>query len=372
MVEEITAALSRMAGLFVIARNSSFTYKGRSVDVRQVGQELGVRYVVEGSVRRAGDRVRITGQLVEAATGAHLWSDRFEGTLADAFDLQDRTAEGLAGAIEPTLRRAEIERAHRKPTDSLDAYDLFLRALPLVLAMTPKANSEALQLLHRALALDPEYAVASALRSWCHGQRYQRGWGHANEAQEQEAAESAARHALAAGQNDPTALAIAGYIVALVARDFDAGTHALRRALVLNPNSALALGHMAVVHCLVGDYAAVINEAEQSIRLSPLDPMIYLPLVALAYAHLFTGRAEIAFTHACRAVEARPGFDVPDCVAVAALVELGRLDEARYAAGRLLAKFPDFRIARRRRAGWRDVERREAFIAALRKAGLPE
>ena len=292
MVEEITTALSRISGLFVIARNSSFTYKGRNVDVRQVGRELGVRYVLEGSVRRAGDRVRITGQLVQAATGAHLWADRVDGTLEDVFDLQDRVAEAVAGAIEPTLRRAEVERARRKPTDSLDAYDLYLRALPLVLTMTPDANREALQLLERAVALDPAYAVASAIKSWCHGQRYQRGWAGDHEDEERQAAIQAARQALAVGGDDPAALAFGGFVVAMVGRDCETGIDALRRALALNPNSALALGLGATVHCLLGDYSATIEQAQRALRLSPLDPMSYFPLVALSYAHLFTGRAD--------------------------------------------------------------------------------
>ena len=171
IVEDITTALARVSGLFVIARNSSFAYRGKAVDVRQVGRELGVRYVLEGSVRKAGERVRITGQLIDAQSGAHLWAERFDGTLADVFELQDRVAEGVAGAIEPTLRGAEIERARRKPTGSLDAYDLYLRALPHVFTPTAEDNREALRLLEQALALDPNYAVALGLKAWCHLQR---------------------------------------------------------------------------------------------------------------------------------------------------------------------------------------------------------
>ena len=176
IVEDITTALSRVSGLFVIARNSSFAYRGKAVDVRQVGRELGVRYVLEGSVRKAGERVRITGQLIDAQSGAHLWAERFDGTLADVFDLQDRVAEGVAGAIEPTLRGAEIERARRKPTGSLDAYDLYLRALPHLLTLTAEDNREALRLLEQALALDPDYAVALGLKAWCHLNAYLRSW----------------------------------------------------------------------------------------------------------------------------------------------------------------------------------------------------
>ena len=176
IVEDITTALARVSGLFVIARNSSFAYRDKAIDVRQIGRELGVRYVLEGSVRKAGERVRITGQLIDAQSGAHLWAERFDGTLADVFDLQDRVAEGVAGAIEPTLRGAEIERARRKPTGSLDAYDLYLRAIPHLLTLTAEDNREALRLLEQALALDPNYAVALGLKAWCHLDACLRSW----------------------------------------------------------------------------------------------------------------------------------------------------------------------------------------------------
>jgi TolB-like protein len=373
MVEEITTALSRISGLFVIARNSSFAYKGRNVDVRQVARELGVRYVLEGSVRKAGDRVRITGQLVEAATGAHLWADRFDGTLEDVFDLQDRVAEAVAGAIEPRLRRAEVERARRKPTDSLDAYDLYLRALPHVFAYTAADNREAMWLLDRALALDPNYAVARAFEAWLCGQRYIRGWvlDEVADAADRLAAESAARRALADGAEEPTALTVAGVVLALIAGDHAAGLAALDRARALNPNSAIAWGFGATVNCFAADYSAAVAHAERALRLSPLDPMRYYPLVALACAALFTGRAEDAVRYAADAIQANPGFDVPYCLMIAGLVELGRMDEARTAAARLMTVYPNFTIARRRRANYRDSQAFGRYLAALEKAGLP-
>jgi adenylate cyclase len=291
IVEDIITALSRTKWLFVIARNSSFTYRGRAVDVRQVGRELGVRYVLEGSVRKAGERVRITGQLIDALSGAHLWAEHFEGILADVFELQDRVAEGVAGAIEPTLRGAEIERARRKPTESLGAYDLYLRALPHLVTPTAESNREARRLLDQALALDPDYAVALGFKAWSHLHAYLHSWAGEGEA-ERIAGEQAARRVLTLGQDDPTALAMGGFVLSLLAHDHEAGLAALSRAVTLNPNSALAFGASALVHCFAGDYDTAIEHAKRSLRLSPFDPLSFRPLIALANAYLFTKRYE--------------------------------------------------------------------------------
>jgi adenylate cyclase len=371
IVEDIITALSRAKWLFVIARNSSFAYRGKALDVRQVGRELGVRYVLEGSVRKAGERVRITGQLIDALSGAHLWAERFEGVLADVFELQDRVAEGVAGAIEPTLRGAEIDRARRKPTDSLDAYDLYLRALPHVFTTMAEGAREALRLLDRALVLDPGYATALGFKAWCHLQSYLHGWIGDAEA-ERVAGEQAARRALASGRDDPTALALGGLVVSLLARDHEAGLGALGRAVALNPSSALAFGASALVHCFAGDYGTAIEHGRRALRLSPFDPLAYRPLIALAFAHLFTDGYGEAAECAARAIQANPGLDVSHTILVASLVELGRLEEAHVAAGQLMAAFPMFRIVQRRRAGFRDIARFEAYLAALRRAGLPD
>jgi adenylate cyclase len=371
IVEDIITALSKVSGLFVIARNSTLAYRGKTVDVRQIGRELGVRYVLEGSVRKSGERVRITGQLIDALSGAHIWAERFDGTLADVFDLQDRVAERAVGAIEPTLREAEIERARRKPTESLDAYDFYLRALPHLLTPTAEENCKALKLLERALAIDPDYAVALGLKAWCHLNAYLRSWaGHGDT--ERTAGERAARRALASGQDDPTALASGGFVLSLLAHDHEAGLAALSRAVALNPNSALAFGASALVHCFAGEYDTAIEHGQRALRLSPFDPLGSRPLIALAYANLFTGRHEAGAEYAARALQVNPGMDVSHALVVASLVELGRLEEARAAAGRLMAAFPTFRIARRRRAGFRDTARFEAYLAALREAGLPD
>ena len=231
--------MSRIRWLFVIARNSSFTYKGRAVDVKQVGRELGVRYVLEGSVRKAANRVRITGQLVDAASGGHLWAQRYEGTLDDIFDLQDRISESVVGAIAPQLERAEIERAERKPTESLDAYDHFLRGMARFHAGTQDGLDNALSCFRKAIALDPEFASAYGMAAWC---LFSRSLNGRMEDPEQEIAEGTrlARCAVDLGKSDAVALARGGHALAHFSRDLDTGIDFLDRALVLNPNLAAA------------------------------------------------------------------------------------------------------------------------------------
>ena len=221
VVEDITMALSRFRWLFVIARNSSFTYKGRAVDVKQVGRELGVRYVLEGSVRKAGNRIRIAGQLIDAETGAHLWADHFEGALEDMFDLQDHVTASVVGAIAPKLQHEEIKRAARKPTENLDAYDYYLRGLAKVRRSTAKeANREALQLFHKAIELDPALACAYGMAAWCYVLRKARGW-MIEHVQESAEATRLARKAVHLGRDDPVALCMGGYTLAFVAHEFD-------------------------------------------------------------------------------------------------------------------------------------------------------
>ena len=239
VVEDIITALSRIRWLFVIARNSSFTYKGRAVDVKQVGRELGVRYVLEGSVRKAANRVRITGQLIDATTGAHLWAERFEGTLDDIFELQDQVAASVVGAIAPQLERAEIERAKRKPTESLDAYDYYLRGMANLHRGTREAIDEALPLFYKAIELDPDFASAYGMAAWCHFWRKVNGW-MTDRAQETAEGARLARRAVELGRDDAVALTRGGHALAHLAGDLDGGIALLDRALVLNPNLAAA------------------------------------------------------------------------------------------------------------------------------------
>ena len=286
IVEDIITALSRFRQLFVVARNSSFTYKGRAVDVKQVGRELGVRYVLEGSVRKAANRVRITGQLIDVSNGAHLWADRFDGGIEDIFDLQDQVTASVVGAIAPKLEQAEIERARRKRSDSLDAYDLYLRALPYVNAKSLDETKLALPLLEQALAIDPDYAIAHAYAAWCHEQLFMHG-GH--DADDRSIALRHARAALASGRDDSSALAIGGFVVAMLDRDFATALSVLDQSLALNSNSALAYGFSALVRAMHDDHDRAIEHAERALRLSPFDPLRNVPQAALS-DHLFRQR----------------------------------------------------------------------------------
>jgi adenylate cyclase len=334
MVEEIITALSRIRWLFVIARNSSFTYKGQAVDVKQVGRELGVRYVLEGSVRKAGGRVRITAQLIDTSSGAHLWADRFDGSLEDIFDLQDKVAISVAGVIEPTLRQAEIQRARRKRPDSLDAYDLYLRALPFAYTSMPEDADKALGFVEQAIRLDPDFAAAHAIIAWCQEQRYLRG------GLDEGARAIALRHArlaIAMGGDDATTLAIAGLVIGfLEPREYEIAVSAFDRALALSNSSALALGFSAVTRAWRGESTIAIDQAEQALRLSPSDPMSNIRYMAIAIAHFAAGRFEEAAAAASRAIQANPRFSPPYWMRAAALANLGRIDDAEAVAQQLL------------------------------------
>ena len=321
IVEEIITGLSRIKWLFVISRNSTFIYKGKPIDVKTVGRELGVRYVLEGSVRRSGNHVRVTGQLIETETATHVWADRYDGTLGDIFALQDEMTMSVIGAVEPTLRKAEVERARRKRPDNLDAYDLFLRALPFAATAMPEDADKALQLLEEAIRLEPDYAVVHGFIAWCHEQRYLRGGLHA---ETREAARKHAHAAIAAGSDDAMALAMGGFVIAVMERDYATALDALDRALALSPSSALAFGFSSIVRAWMGDDATAIEHAGIGIRLSPYDPLIYLPYVGLAYAHFFAGDFVEAASAASRASQANPRFSVPCYLHAAALIRLGR------------------------------------------------
>jgi adenylate cyclase len=270
ITEDITTALSKVHWFFVIARNSSFTYKGRAIDVKQVGRELGVRYVLEGSVRKGGNRVRITAQLIDTTNGAHLWADRFDGLLEEVFELQDKVAISVAGVIEPTLRQAEIERARRKRPDSLDAYDLYLRALPYAVAAMPEDADKALPLLGQAIELEPDFPAAHAMIAWCHEQRYLRG---GMQEETKNAALRHARQAIAAGGDDAAALATAGFVIAVAGRDYETALTAFDRSFALSSSSALALSFSSIVRAWKGDDAIAVEQANRALRLSPFDPM---------------------------------------------------------------------------------------------------
>jgi len=370
MVEEIITALSRIRWLFVIARNSSFTYKGQAVDVKQVSRELGVRYVLEGSVRKGGNRLRITGQLIDALSGAHLWADRFDGELEDVFELQDKIAISVAGVIEPTLRQAEIERARRKRPDSLDAYDLYLRALPYASTPMPEDADKALALLGKAIELEPDYAAAHAIISWCHEARYLRG---GMQEETRLAALHHARLAIAGGSDDAAALAVAGFVIAVCGHDYETALSAFDRSFALSGSLAFAFGFSSLVHAWKGDDAIAVEQANRAIRLSPFDPLIYLPYIALAYAHFAAGRFEEMVAAASLASQANPRFTPPLILHAAALGCLNRKEEAKAVLQRLLKLQPRLTVATAvLSARYVDPENIAALGNALRRAGLPD
>jgi adenylate cyclase len=369
MVEDIVTGLSRIKWLFVIARNSTFVYKGKAIDVKTVGRELGVRYVLEGSVRKAGNQIRVTAQLIDSTNAGHVWAQRYDRALDDIFAVQDELTMSVIGAIEPTLRKAEIERARRKRPDSLDAYDLYLRALPFASAAMPEDADAALPLLEEAIRLEPDYAVAHGMIAWCHEQRYLRG-GLREEVRI--AASRHARAAIAAGGDDASALAMGGFVIGVVEHDFDSALDALDRSIGLSPSSAHAYGFSSVLRAWTGDDATSVAHAESALRLSPYDPLIYLPYVGLAYTHFFSGRFEAAISAADRALQGNPRFSVPAFLKTAALARLGREAEAAASARRVLELQPGFTIASLVDSEFTSPERLTMLAEALRRAGLPE
>ncbi len=372
IVEEIITALSRIRWLFVIARNSSFTYKGRTVDEKQVGRELGVRYVVEGSVRRSESRIRITGQLVDASTGTHLWADRFEGRLDDIFELQDQMANGIVGAIASQLERAEIERARRKPTGNLSAYDNYLRAMPHLHRGTREAIDEALPLFYKAIQLDREFASAHAMAAWCHFWRKINGWMIDRERESVEGARLA-RLAVEYGNDDAVALTRGGHALARLAGDVEGAIALVDKALVLNPNLAAAWFLGGFLRAESGDPEVAIEFFTRAMRFSPLDPEMFRMQAGMALSHLFAGRFDMASSWAERSFRQLPSFLLAVAIIAASQALAGRAEQARTAIEHLGRLDPTFRVSSLQ--GWIPIRRPEhlvLFEAGLRLAGLPE
>jgi TolB-like protein len=372
MVEEIITALSRIRWLFVIARNSSFTYKGRAVDVRRVGQELGVRYVLEGSVRKGGDRVRITAQLIEAETGAHLWGDRIDGPMKDVFDLQDLVASSVAGAIEFPLRQSEIERSGRKPTGRLDAYDLYLRAHALFSKGGAAALDEAVALLRQALAIDPSYAAAAGLIGNIRvAQDYS---GIVLLPDEIADALSFSRRAIDAGVNDPEALTNGAAALALLGGEHATAMRAFERALALNPNSARGWVECAAMHCAANRPEAAIEGVQRAIRLSPVDPFSFGFYWVMGYALMLAGRYEEGLGWVDRCLHDRPSHHPAIRGRVALCGYLGRTAEAREWIARLLEVNSAMTIAGFKAFGEKFLSPATLaiWVEGLRRAGLQE
>lgn len=372
VVEEIITALSRFRDLFVIARNSSFTYKGRAVDVKQVGRELGVRYVLEGSVRKAGNKVRITGQLIDTSTGAHIWADRFDGGADDIFDLQDHVTASVVGAIAPKLERAEIERAMHKATESLDAYDYYLRGLANFHLLSRKATTEALSLFSRAIAIDPNFASAYGMAALCYDQRTAGGW-KADDVDERAEATRLARRAADLGRNDAAALCMAGLVLAYVDGDLENGGAFIDQALALNSNLALAWLYSGWMKVYLGEHDSAIDRIARAMRLSPHDPRIFEMQTAIACAHYLAGRYAEALSWAEAAARGQPNFASTLRILAASYAMAGRQEHAQKAMARLREHDPALRISGLKdRFPIRRPEDIARWEAGLRKAGLPE
>jgi TolB-like protein/class 3 adenylate cyclase len=359
MVEEIITALSRIRWLFVIARNSSFTYKGQTVDVKQVGRELGVRYVLEGSVRKAGQKVRITGQLIDALTGTHLWADRFDGSLEDIFDLQDKVAINVAGVIEPALQAAEMRRSAARPTTDLSAYDLYLRALAVFFPITKERIFEALGLLSQAIAIDRHYAPALSWAANCHRYIVRDGWAEEPETSRRKACDLA-RLALQAGENDPTILADAAQVLAY----FGAMIGLVDRALTLNPSFARGWYVSGILRLWAGQPDLAIEHVETALRLSPRERMGQ-PLVVMGVAYFFKRRFDEAASRLLLGIQDNPGYPLSYRFLAAYYAHMGRLDEAHAIVARLRAITP---LVVPSDLPFRNPEDRELLLSGLRLA----
>jgi len=362
MVEEIITALSRIKWLFVTARNSSFSYKGQSPDVKQVGRELGVRYVLEGSVRKAGQRVRITAQLIDAASGTHLWADRFDGSLEDVFDLQDKVASSVAGVIEPALQAAETARSAGRPTSDLTAYDLYLRGYAMVL-VSARQSPEALRLMEQAIARDPRYGPALAWAAFCCLRLVRDGRSEDRKADALKGADFA-RRALEVAGDDPGILGNAAIALAYFGEDIGAMMALVDRALALNPNYARGWHNSGVIRLWAGQPDIAIEHFEAALHLSPR-ARVGSSLAFIGHAYFITRRFDEAVPNLLLAIQDDPSYPMSYRVLAACYAHLGRLDDAREVVTRLRAitpvVIPDASVLR-------NAEHRELLISGLRRA----
>ncbi|SLN75259.1 adenylate/guanylate cyclase domain-containing protein [Oceanibacterium hippocampi] len=373
MVEDIITALARFPDVAVVARNSTFVYKGQAVDIRKVATVLGVRYVLEGSARKSGNRIRITGQLIEATSGTHLWADRYDGDLDDAFDLQDRIVASIVGAVQPTLLNAEIKRVQQKPDGSLNAHDLYLLAQPHALSLHPDENLKAISYLDRAIELQPDYAPALAFAAWCRVQRVRRPTWVPAGPDDIGAATALARRALSAGPDDAVSMAVAGFSLVTLKVDYTTGLDAVRHAVDLNPASSFVvfMAGSAMIWC--EDFERGLPLLKQSVAFGPKEPGYYLCLNLIAAAELLRGRPEEALEAAQRAATLNPGSESSYWVLAAALAQVGRLPDARAALAKFLEVAPGATAAGLREAlPIRSPDSLEKVIDSLREAGLPD
>jgi TolB-like protein len=369
MVEEIITALSRFKWLFVIARNSSFTFKGKVVDIKEVGRRLGVRYVLEGSVRKASGKVRIAGQLIDAMTGAHIWADKFERDLTDVFALQDEVTVAVVSAVEPKLRQTEIEMATRRPLENLTAYDLSLRARQKSTLRTREGFAESIRLAHRALDLDPR-SISAAVAA-ANGHFNNVGLGFSTDPQfDRSEAIRLVRLALSLDENDERALSTAGLVTALFIGDDETAIDYSDRAVATNPNSHFVWNYRGWVYQIAGQYEEAIRSFERGIRVSPLDPVIHNYLAGIGFALIELRRFDEAVAFFKRALRQNSSDGVAFRGLASALAHLGRDVEAREAAARMLEIDPTFTISGRiSRGGQTNLK---LLVEGFRKAGVPE
>ena len=363
MVEEIITALSRIRWLFVIARNSTFTYKGQPIDVNQVGRELGVRYVLEGSVRRAGGRIRITAQLIDTLGRTHLWADRFEGSLEDVFDLQDKVASTVAGVIEPTLQAAETARSHSRPTTDLTAYDLFLRALAHSLSYERDQLTQALDLLRQVIERDPQYGPALALAAHCQKYFEVMNWTEDPEGVRLTSV-NLARQALRFGPDDPDVLALASFTLGYFGEDIDVATGLIDRCLTLNPSHARAWHWSGLLRIFAGQPELALDHFETYLRLSPRDRLASY-MNSIGEAHFFCRRFDEAAANLLGSLERAPGFPITYRVLASCYAHMGRLDDANEIVRRLRVITP---VVMERATRYRNPEHRELFLSGLQLA----
>jgi adenylate cyclase len=370
IVEAITAALSCIKSFFVIARSSAFTYKGRTTDARAIGRELGVAYLLEGSVQKAGNRLRIIVQLIETEGGAHVWSSRYDGTVDEFFDLQDRITQQIAGALQPSIRLAEIERSRRRRPQDLGSYDYTMRAMPHVWALEKEESGRALELLERALAVDPEYPLALALTGWCHAQRSVYNWAD-DIADSQAKARSLAEQAAALSGDDPLVLAILGAVHTFV-RNYGTARVLLERALVLDPNCAWAWSRLAWIENYADQPVKAIENFERAIRLSPIDPMNFNNYAGIGSAHEVAQAYDEAVSFYRRALQERPHATWIYRNFAGALAGAGRIEEAKVAFAEMLRHYPDLTVSKFKQAMVFSAPALERMGQNLRSLGLPE
>jgi adenylate cyclase len=370
MVEDIITGLSRSRSLFVIARNSSFTYKGKVVDIKQVGRDLGVRYVLEGSVRKAGNRVRITGQLIEASTGNHIWAERFDGELEDIFDLQDRVTSSVIGAIYPSIRFAEIERSRRKRPQDLSAYDYAMRAMPHVWALEKDESAKALEMLDAAIAIDPKYPLALSLAGWCHAQRSVYNWAD-DTAGTQALALTLAERAAELSGDDPLVLAVLGAVHTFV-RNYGTARVLLERAVTLDPSAAWAWSRLGWLENYTDRPERALENFERALRLSPLDPMNFNNYVGIGSSHEISGNYEKAAALYLRALDERPHAVWIYRNLAPTFAGAGRMEDAKKAYAVVMRSYPDLTISKFKQAMVFSPATLDRMAENLRKLGLPD